>query len=124
MKKRGRPAGSGKRWSESTQAQLWARFKFVMRRDKHRDVKRAARTIAADGYWQWNAGRAWLSRPFKESETRSLLARMSRSSRIMDKRTENPAEVFRTQFYAAARRRRANLNFRASCDYFLGALDS
>jgi hypothetical protein len=97
-------------------------MKFVMHRDRHRDVRRAAGTVVSDGYFQWREGRVWVSRPFKESEKSSLVAALSRHSRVMDKRTDWPTEVFRTQFYRAERLRKADAEFRAECDSLFAEL--
>jgi hypothetical protein len=40
----------------------------------------------------------------------------------MDKRTDWPTEVFRTQFYRAERLRKADAEFRAECDSLFAEL--
>lgn len=119
----GRPKGSGKTWTDFMDASVWARMKFIMERDGHSDVKRAAGTLVNAGHSMAFAGprKLWLSREPKPEELarNKPLTYASENYQAADKRNENPAEVLRTRFYAAEKHRKADAAFREDCRFWL-----
>lgn len=116
---RGRPKGSGKRWTDFADVQIWSHVEHIRRRDGI-DVRAAANRLAHDGYFQLRDGKLWVTRPPKKGEKNEpLLIELARSSKAGDKRMFDPGEVFRTRYYAAARRQKNDPAFKSDCEFWL-----
>lgn len=116
---RGRPKGSGKRWTPFLESQLYARMTFIMERD-NTDKSTAAKRMVVEGYFQVREGKLWVTRDAHEGEHHGeLIAHLQGTLKLGDARTWDMAEVFRTQYHAIQRKIKADEALRADCEFWL-----
>lgn len=114
---RGRPKGSGKRWTEFADYTLWAKITVICE-SEGLDVRRACNALAYRGYWQAREGKYWISNPAKAAEDSRLRPLMNRLE-PGDRRNNDPAETFRARYYAAERRKKVDDDFCSECEFWL-----
>lgn len=116
---RGRPRGSGARWTASTDAVLWARIELIRWRDGI-GVKPAACKMAAEGYIQRTPdGKYWATRDATDSDQNKALVDAIRADNIMgDIRDWNPAEQFRLRYYKVKKKIKTDMALKDSCEFF------
>lgn len=116
---RGRPKGSGKRWTPFANAQLWARIEFIKWRD-NTDTRTAARRMVFEGFIQIRGGKFWLTRAPKDNDrNRGLVDRAKKELRLGDERQHDPVEAFRQQYYAVVKMREKSPELRKDCTFWL-----
>lgn len=125
--RRGRPPGSGVRWTPEWERDIWARVEAI-RHQTGLDIVNACRRLAHTGYFQLKRvakgrelvdGKAWVTRPPTAADhapVHAVFAAIRAGSlRAGDARSEVPAMTFRSRYYAARRRMLRDQAFRSEC---------
>ena len=119
--KRGRKPGSSHRWTDFSDARLWATLEHIMRRD-NLQLRPACRRLAYSGYFQVRAGKVWITRKPTDADTNAEAIReFMKNCKVGDQRKQDidPVEVFRARYYIVDRRRQEDPEFRSDCDFWL-----